>query len=139
VRKAQWLVPFRRTRYFTVREFELARIESMVFVDNQTSKIAVFGLGGVGKTSLVIELVHRIRKKHENCSVLWIPATNIESLHQAYLDIACQFGILGWEDKVADVKALVQEYLTKESTGQWILVFDNADDIDMWNTKPTKP
>jgi hypothetical protein len=26
----------------------------------------------------------------------------------------------------------VQEYLSKESAGQWLLVFDSADDIDMW-------
>jgi len=30
----------------------------------------------------------------------------------------------------------VQEYLCKESAGQWLLVFDNADDIDMWIAKP---
>jgi tetratricopeptide (TPR) repeat protein len=30
----------------------------------------------------------------------------------------------------------VQEYLSKESTGQWHLVFDNADDIGMWIAKP---
>jgi GTPase SAR1 family protein len=67
----------------------------MLFAEDQTTKIAVFGLGGVGKTSLVIELVHRIRNKHEKCSVLWMPATNLESLHQAYVDVACQFGICG--------------------------------------------
>ena len=26
----------------------------------------------------------------------------------------------------------MQGYLTKESAGQWLLVFDNADDINMW-------
>ena len=30
----------------------------------------------------------------------------------------------------------MQEYLSKESTGQWHLVFDNADDIGMWIAKP---
>jgi uncharacterized protein YuzE len=26
----------------------------------------------------------------------------------------------------------VQSYLSKESTGRWLLVFDNTDDINMW-------
>ncbi|OBT80379.1 hypothetical protein VF21_00911 [Pseudogymnoascus sp. 05NY08] len=130
--KTHCIVPFEKNDRFTGRESELTQLEEVLFAEDQATKVAVFGLGGVGKTSLVIELVHRIRMKHENCSVLWIPATNLESLHQAYLDVACQFGIRGWEEDSADVKRLVQEFLSRESAGQWLVVFDNADDIDMW-------
>jgi hypothetical protein len=56
----------------------------------------------------------------------------MESLHQAYLDVARQLSIPGCEEDQADVKRLVQGHLSKESVGQWLLVFDNADDIDMW-------
>jgi len=98
------------------------------------------GLGGVGKTQLVLELVYQIREKHKNCSVIWIPAMNIESLHQVYVDITQHLSIPGWEEDKADVKRLVQGYLSKESAGQWVLVFDNADNIDMWMAKPeSKP
>jgi hypothetical protein len=34
------------------------------------------------------------------------------------------------------VKRLVQGCLSKESVDQWLLLFDNADDIDMWIAKP---
>ncbi|KFZ19943.1 hypothetical protein V501_00395 [Pseudogymnoascus sp. VKM F-4519 (FW-2642)] len=138
MQKTHFIVPFEKNPRFTGRESELTQLEKMLFAEDQTTKVAVFGLGGVGKTSLVIELVHRIRKKHENCSVLWIPATNLESLHQAYLDVACQFSIRGWEEDSADVKRLVQEFLSRESAGQWLAVFDNADDINMWAGTPTE-
>ncbi|KFY31849.1 hypothetical protein V493_00740, partial [Pseudogymnoascus sp. VKM F-4281 (FW-2241)] len=138
MQKTHYIIPFEKNRRFTGRESELTQLEKMLFAEDQTTKVAVSGLGGVGKTSLVIELVHRIRKKHENCSVLWIPATNLESLHQAYLAVACKFGIRGWEEGSADVKRLVQEFLSRESTGQWLLVFDNADDIDMWVGTPAE-
>jgi tetratricopeptide (TPR) repeat protein len=59
----------------------------------------------------------------------------MEGLNQAYLDIAQQLNITDWNDKKADVKKLVQLHLNKESAGRWLLVFDNADDIDMWITK----
>jgi hypothetical protein len=36
------------------------------------------------------------------------------------------------EEENADVKTLVQHQLSQESTGRWLLVFDNADDIDLW-------
>jgi tetratricopeptide (TPR) repeat protein len=128
-------VPFERNPRFTGRESQLAQLEGKLFARDNTTKIAVAGLGGVGKTQLVLELLYRTRQMHQNCSIIWIPVTNMESLEQAYLHVAQQLGILGWEDEMADVKRLVQGHLCKESAGQWLLVFDNADDIDMWIAK----
>ena len=104
----------------------------MLFIRDQTTKIAVTGLGGVGKTQLVLELVYRTREKFENCTIIWVPAIDMESVQQAYHDIAQQLKIPGWEEDKANIKRLVQVYLSKESVGQWLLLFDNADDIDMW-------
>jgi hypothetical protein len=33
------------------------------------------------------------------------------------------------------VRKLIRGYLSTESAGQWLLVFDNANDINMWITK----
>jgi hypothetical protein len=68
--------------------------------------------------------------------VIWIPATSTESLHQAYLDTARQLRIPGSDEDKADVKKLVQEYLSTASTGPWLLAFDNANDVNMWITQP---
>jgi tetratricopeptide (TPR) repeat protein len=130
--EAPWIVPFQRNLRFTGRESQLTKLGEKIFVRGQTTKVAIFGLGGIGKTQLVLELVYRVREKNKNCLVIWIPATNMESLHQAYIDTARQLSIPGWENGKTDVKRLVQEYLGKESAYQWLLVFDNADDINMW-------
>jgi tetratricopeptide (TPR) repeat protein len=130
-----WIVPFERNPRFTAREPQLAQLDRLLFVTDYTTKVAIMGLGGVGKTQLALELLFRTKQKHPYCSVIWIPATNIESLHQAYLDVARQLGMPGWEDDKADIKRLVQAHLSKESTGQWLLVFDNADDMEMWVPK----
>ncbi|KAH8796360.1 hypothetical protein BGZ57DRAFT_998111 [Hyaloscypha finlandica] len=127
-----FIVPFDRNPNFTGRGTQLAQLEGKLFLGEQTTKVAITGLGGVGKTQLVLALVYRIREKYKNCSVIWISATNMESLHQAYLDVARRLSIAGCEEEKADVKRLVQGYLSKESAGQWLLVFDNADDINMW-------
>jgi tetratricopeptide (TPR) repeat protein len=52
----------------------------------------------------------------------------MESLYQGYAHIARRLNILGWDNEKADVKKLVQLHLSKESVGQWLLVFDNADE-----------
>jgi tetratricopeptide (TPR) repeat protein len=129
-------VPFERNACFTGRESELARLEGKLFAEDRTTKIAITGLGGVGKTNLLIELVHRTREKHKNCSIIWLPATNMGGLQKAYREVAQQLEIPGWKDKKENIARLVQLYLSKESAGQWLLVFDNADDINMWIDTP---
>jgi hypothetical protein len=52
------------------------------------TKVAIIGLGGIGKIQLVLELVYRVGDRYKNCLVIWIPAINMESLYQAYLDVA---------------------------------------------------
>ena len=101
-------------------------------MNGRTQKTAVFGLGGVGKTQIALELAHRTREKYRDCSLLWVPATNVESFQQAYLNIGQQLGIPGLEEERADVKKLVQQYLSQNKAGQWLLIFDNADDVDVW-------
>ncbi|GES56908.1 FabD/lysophospholipase-like protein [Aspergillus terreus] len=134
--RTPWIVPFERNPRFTAREPQLVQLEEMLSADDRTAKIAIVGLGGVGKTHLVLELLFRIKEKHPTLAVVWIPASNMESLHQAYLNAAQQLGIPRWEDSKEDVKCLLQEYLGRESSGRWLLVFDNADDRDMWIAKP---
>lgn len=133
---SRWIVPFKRNPYFTGRESELAELHNMLFTNNQFTKSAISGLGGVGKTQLVLEFIYRLREKHEHYSVMWIQATSMESLDQGYHTVARQFGIQGSEANDVDIKKLVQDFLSEDSAGHWILVFDNADDIDMWIGKP---
>jgi hypothetical protein len=90
----------------------------------------------VGKTQLVLEAIYRIREEHKACSVIWIPAMSMESLQQAYREVARGLEIAGWDDNKSDVKTLVNHHLSKERVGQWVLVFDNADNIDMWIKSP---
>jgi tetratricopeptide (TPR) repeat protein len=130
--KRHFIVPFDQNERFTGRKSELDELEKMLFTGARTTQVAVFGLGGVGKTSLTIELVYRIKKQYEDCSIFWIPATNFESLQQAHLNICQKLQLPGWDNHCEDPKRLLQSYLSQASAGQWLLVFDDADDINLW-------
>jgi len=80
-----WIVPFERNPRFTGRESQLTKLEKILFTGDQTTKTAITGLGRVGKTQPGLELAHRVQTKQKNCSIIWILATNRESLEQAYL------------------------------------------------------
>jgi tetratricopeptide (TPR) repeat protein len=125
-------VPFERNSRFTGRESILAGLEEKLFVGEQSTKMAIVGLGGIGKTQLALELAYRTRAKYRNCSVFWIPATDMDSLQQAYRDVAQQLRIPGRDEEKADVKKLVQAHLSQADAQPWLCVFDNADDLSMW-------
>jgi tetratricopeptide (TPR) repeat protein len=135
------IMPFERNPRFTGREPELSRLQELLGQESKeyTSRTAIYGLGGVGKTQLAIELVYRTIENHKGCLVFWIPATDSESLYHAYVDVAQQLNIPGCNEKDVDVRRLVQQHLSQNSTTQWLIVFDNADDIEMWTGTPDHP
>ncbi|KAK8142430.1 hypothetical protein G3M48_008773 [Beauveria asiatica] len=124
-------VPFERNLRFVRRASLLNKLEAALFTKEQPSKISLFGLGGVGKTQVALELAYRTREKYTQCSVIWIPANNTARLRQAYIDAAEQLGIAVTDDK-SDVKQLVKRHLSQDSAGRWLLIYDNADDLDVW-------
>ncbi|MCJ1471106.1 hypothetical protein MMC07_009754 [Pseudocyphellaria aurata] len=131
-----WFVPFERNQRFVGRTSELSQLQAELFVNGRFTKFAVVGLGGVGKTQIALELAYRMRDKYPECSVFWIPASTTASFQQAYLELARQLQISGVEDKNANIRKLVQLHLSQTNARQWLLIFDNADDIDMWIKKP---
>jgi KaiC/GvpD/RAD55 family RecA-like ATPase len=98
---------------------QLAELEQKLFVRASTTKVAITGPGGIGKTQLALALAYRIRQECKDCSVFWISASDKESIQQGYANIARRLAIPGWDDKKVDVKKLVQLHLSKESAGQW--------------------
>ena len=130
-RKAGWSVPLTRNKRFVGRNLELGELETKLFSDGYHSRVAITGLGGVGKTQIVLELAYRTRDHRPDCSVFWVPAASVETIQQAYLDIGRQLQIQVQGEK-EDMIKLVQDTLSLESTGEWLLILDNADDINMW-------
>jgi hypothetical protein len=66
------IVPFDRNPNFTGRETQLTEVEEKLFRGGQTVKVAITGLGGVGKTQLVLELLYRMKDKYKQCSIICV-------------------------------------------------------------------
>lgn len=129
-RMRHWMVPLARNPRFVGREDEITKLERLLGMRDGPRRVAITGLGGVGKTQVALEVAYRIRDRDKECSVFWIPCTSQEMIDQAYLDIAQKLGLQ--EIQHGDMKGRVKEYLESEHAGKWLLIYDNADDMDMW-------
>ena len=89
--------------------------------DATPQRLVLFGLGGVGKTSLALAYAYR---RLADTSVVWqFEAEESTALVAGFGDLAAQLSVGGTGDPVAQVHAVLAERL-----GGWLLIFDNAPD-----------
>ncbi|KFA52616.1 hypothetical protein S40293_10166 [Stachybotrys chartarum IBT 40293] len=91
------------------------------------SRTALVGLGGVGKSQLVIEYAYRIREQSPETWVFWIHASNAARFEQSIRDIADCAKIYGRQNPKANIFQLVHGWLHDKTNGSWVLILDNLD------------
>ncbi len=117
-------VPHRRNPNFIGRD-QFLRTLHQAFTAG--SPQALHGLGGVGKTQLVVEYVYRYTADYD--VIWWVRAEKPEMLREGYADLAIQLRLSEHEThNQASMCKAVGRWL-EQHTG-WLLVFDNAEDQD---------
>jgi Cdc6-like AAA superfamily ATPase len=132
------IIPFSQNDHFVGWESQLAEVEAKLSEDKQATTITIVGPAGTGKSQLALEVAHRTRKKDKNCSIFWIDASDIDSLDRSYASIAQKLDVPGWDNEKADFRQLVKHHLGSKGAERWLLVFDNADDINLWSSGLSK-
>jgi tetratricopeptide (TPR) repeat protein len=125
------IIPYSRNDQFVGRQSQLAELETKLFSDKQNTTLAIVGPGGTGKSQLALELAYRTKENDKNCSVFWIDASNLDSIHQSYASIAQKLDIPGWDNEKADLKQLIKLHLEGKGARPCLFIFDNADDITL--------
>ncbi|KAF5610782.1 hypothetical protein F25303_14521, partial [Fusarium sp. NRRL 25303] len=121
-----FLVPFLENPLFIGRADVLMNLQSLLF-ENNNRKVALVGLGGIGKTQIALQLAYWIKEKKQDYSVFWVPALSHASFEQACTQIIDACGIPTTDN--SDAIETVCQHLSSKSAGKWLLVVDNADDM----------
>ncbi|KAJ5367172.1 hypothetical protein N7541_001113 [Penicillium brevicompactum] len=127
-------VPFTRDPDFVRRDKLLDQIYDKSSVAG--SRLALIGLGGVGKSQLAIEYSYQVRSKSPATWVFWVHASNEARFEQSFRDIADQAKILGRQDPKVNIFKLVENWLRDEKIGNWVCILDNVDDDQLLRSVP---
>ncbi|KAH6658045.1 hypothetical protein BKA67DRAFT_620116, partial [Truncatella angustata] len=121
-------LPIQKNRRFVGREKILISLQQKLF-EEQCDEVALFGLGGIGKTQVALQLAHWANQNKPEYSIFWVSALSNGAFDQAYTEIASRLSITSRTDE--DLNELVCQYLRSAEAGKWLLIVDNADDTEV--------
>jgi tetratricopeptide (TPR) repeat protein len=114
-----------RNLNFTGRTDELAKISQNLDSHDPPRVQVVSGMGGIGKTELATEYVHRNIDKYD--IIWWIRAEHHDRIREALVSLARRLELRASTDGDRDMTiAAVLEKLQSDSAPKWLLVYDNA-------------
>ncbi|KAJ5672347.1 TPR repeat protein [Penicillium longicatenatum] len=124
-------LPLLRNRQFIGRNTELNTLEQKLLVNKDCQKVALSGLGGIGKTQIALQFAYYVREKYPEFSIFWVQSLSVETFEQGCLEIARALRINQEQQSKEDVKILVRQWLCGKTAGKWLLIIDNADDLEL--------
>ncbi|KAH7025072.1 uncharacterized protein B0I36DRAFT_332488 [Microdochium trichocladiopsis] len=129
-------IPLDENERFVGRKTQLNQLKALF--DKRRPKVALVGLGGMGKTQVALQIAYWVKECRREHSVFWLPALSDGSFEQACADIVSTFDIPTAADN-DDARKALRRYLSSDSAGKWLLVVDNADDMKLLFSTPEAP
>ncbi|UKZ65112.1 uncharacterized protein TrAtP1_006312 [Trichoderma atroviride] len=129
-----FVVPFGQNESFVGRQGIVEKLRQRLparAYENTCQRTAIMGPSGLGKTQIAIEAVYRIHRDHPHCSIFWVPAMNIATFENAYREIGQALNVAGIADVKANIKTIVKTALSHKSAGEWLLVLDSMNDMEV--------
>ncbi|CAI6092005.1 unnamed protein product, partial [Clonostachys chloroleuca] len=132
------MVPYNENPEFVGRSDILARLQQQLHVGQPQgpvkphSRVALYGLGGIGKTQIALAYVYWLRETYPDVAVFWVHGSKAEQFHEAYASIARDCMIPGHDDPKVNMLRLVRHWLEQNSKTRWLMVIDNADDTGVF-------
>jgi tetratricopeptide (TPR) repeat protein len=125
-------ISHRYNAFFTNRDTILATIFSTFSSDqaSQTLILALKGLGGIGKTQIVLEYIRRSSQRYQ--TVLWLNASSRDVFNTEVNKLADKIS-LSHKDRENEqlLFAAIQRWLQNQT--RWLLVLDHLDDMTLLN------
>ncbi|KAK3379401.1 hypothetical protein B0T24DRAFT_154684 [Lasiosphaeria ovina] len=138
-RLSQFLVPYAMNRDFVGRSGILDQLKGQLGhgtfqADGRSQpRASLYGLGGVGKTQVALAYAYWLQETLPEVAVFWVHASSAERFRQAYASIARECRIPSYDNPETDALPLVKTWLQSKDHGRWLMIIDNADDVQLFS------
>ncbi|TVY19417.1 Nephrocystin-3 [Lachnellula arida] len=129
-RKPIFLVRYPKQKDFIGREDVMLEISQRF--ERNVPRVAICGIGGVGKSRIAIEYCYQYKEEHPTSHIFWVYGGSRSRLAEAYHEIAKELRIPGLDQPNVDVLTLLSDWLSEKSNGPFLMILDNADDAEIW-------
>ena len=129
--EATFIVPYQRNPFFMGRDKFLEIIKERLSVEapkKYNHRIALHGMGGVGKTQCALEYVYANRTTYER--IYWISAVNQSSLISDYQKIA-KMSDVSVPRNASPLEIAQVALIWLHTKRSWLIVIDNLDDVSV--------
>src|SRR5271168_3630796 len=126
------MMPYDRNPQFVGRDDILSLLRQKLEETNPkqySHRLAIYGMGGVGKTQVAIEYVYQRENDYDD--VYWISAADQTTLLSGFQEIGAKTGCLKPAESPLDAAKAVLVWLRLQKN--WLLVIDNLDDVAVAN------
>ena len=126
-----YLLPSIAGRDFVGRKTVLDQIK-VLFTDlnvGQPSNVALYGLGGVGKTQIALQILDWYKSTFPDRSIFWVQARSADLIRQSLTEIGVRCGLFE-SSSFGQPLDSVRQFLRDPTNGRWLIIVDNADSIN---------
>jgi tetratricopeptide (TPR) repeat protein len=128
-----FIVPFEQNHRFTGRKAFLEILKQKLFDQapkTYAHRVALYGMGGIGKTQVALEYVYTDKTTYQR--IYWLTAVDQASLLSGYQKIAKDAGLkVRLDMNPMEVSETVLRWLQQQQS--WLIVIDNLDDTEVVN------
>ncbi|KAF1829960.1 hypothetical protein BDW02DRAFT_124922 [Decorospora gaudefroyi] len=125
---------------FVARDAEMQALEELLIdpalATSRRNVVVVHGLGGIGKTQLVVEFARKHQRQFSG--IFWLDGSSEASLNQSFVDMAQRLprgeltadGVQMLSQATVEADVAVrecQQWLSMSSNSHWLLIIDNVD------------
>ncbi|KAK2729207.1 kinesin light, partial [Colletotrichum kahawae] len=128
-KRGQFVVPFRRDSDFVNRPDIWSWIETRYAGSEMC--FALVGLGGFGKSQVAIQFAHQAHDASPDTSIFWVNASTKATFQDSYRSIVEVLELPHRHNPGVNILALLRDWLQREDVGRWLMIVDNADDVEM--------
>src|SRR5450432_4268713 len=84
------------------------------------------------KSQILLQYAYKKAKIIPQLSIFWVFASNPGRFIEDYRKIAKRLNLEGYDNPKIDIMQRVKEELQESDHGEWMMIIDNADDMQMF-------